>query len=289
MNLLFALAVAFLPISALAATPDPDEFLLRPDKTVNGLASSDVKVRRAAIHQFVNSLDTKYVKEYDNSLLPVLLMSAKDPDPEVRYYGLSAARLLAHAVILSRGSKDHVIFGRAVSIDFAKEPKLLPIFRKIATDSDPRIRTCAVSALGKAYPPSDESEKFLTDIAKTETNANVRREIVDGLGAGQYRSAATVKTLVRMLDDQSEQVKGWSGFFLGRSKAKEALPSLVAKLDDERPFVREKLVQAVSAFGADSRPYLPDLKKHLGAAKDDQARKALRSAIENIEGSTSAK
>jgi len=279
-NLLSAIV---LPAVSMAATINPADFQLRPDKTLSGLASSDVLTRRSAIHQFVSSLDTKFVKEYDNSLLPVLLASARDSDPEVRYYGLSAARMLAHAVILSKGSKDHRIFGRAVSIDFAKEPELLPLFQKAAKDRDSKIRICGVAALAKGYPPSADLEKFLITLAQTETDSGVRREIVDGLGAGQYRSSGAVQALTKLLEDQSEDVRGWAGFFLGQTKSKDSLPALVSKLNDARPFVRERISSAIGNFGSDARKYAADLRKTLDQSKDDASRRALETAIKNVE------
>ena len=273
---------ALLATHSFAAKTEAD-LKLQPARTARDLSSSDVALRRAAIHQFVDSLDTKDVKEYDDSLLPVIKLSMKDSDADVRYYGFSAARLLAHAVVLSKASKDARVFGRKVSVDFRNDPQLESLFKDAASDPDPRIRTCAVAVLGKAYPPTNENEKFLLKLSETEKHAKVRREIVDGIGAGHYNSSQATRALVAMLDDQTEDVKGWAGYFIGQIKAKDALPKLVSKLDDDRPFVKERILQGIRAFGADARPVLPELRKKLDREKDGSARKALNSVIQDIE------
>lgn len=277
-----------LTFAAILATPclaieKEADFKLDPARTTRNLASSDAVGRRAAIHQFIDSLDTKFVKEYDDSLLPVIHQSLKDPDFEVRLYGFSAARMLAHAVILSKGRNGGRIFGRTVSIDFRNDPELEAIVKAAVSDPDPRIRTCAVSILGKAYPPTSENEKLLTKLADGEKHPKVRREIVDGLGAGRYSSAQATRALAAMLDDQTEDVKGWAGFFLGQVKAKEALPKLVSKLDDDRPFVRERILQGIRAYGSDARTVLPDLRKRRDKEKDSSGRKRFESVIQGIE------
>jgi len=278
-QLLFA---ALLATPCLAVDKEAD-FKLQPVRTARDLASPDVATRRAAIHQFVDSLDTKYVKEYDDSLLPTIRQSLKDSDSEVRYYGFSAARMLAHAVILSKGRNGGRIFGRKVSIDFRNDPELEAIVKAAVSDPDPRIRTCAVSILGKAYPPTSENEKLLTKLAEGEKHPKVRREIVDGIGAGRYNSVQATRTLATMLDDQTEDVKGWAGFFLGQMRAKEALPKLVSKLDDDRPFVRDRILQGIRAYGSDARTALPDLRKRRDNEKDSSGRKRLESVIQEIE------
>lgn len=277
-QLLFA---ALLASPCRAAVKEPD-IRLDSARTMRGLGNSDVATRRAAIHQFVDSLDTKYVEEYDDSLLPVIHQSLIDSDFEVRYYGFSAARMLAHAILFSKLGNGSFV-GKKVTINFQHDPGLEAIAKAAVSDPDPRIRTCAVSILGKAYPPTSENEKLLFKLSETEKNPKVRREIVDGIGAGHYNSSGAARALVGMLDDQAAEVKGWAGFFIGKMKAKEALPKLVSKLDDDRPFVKERILEGIRAFGADARPVLSDLKKRRDKERDSSAKKSLETAIHEIE------
>lgn len=279
-HFLFAAVLVSAIGTAEAATPD---IKLQPQRTTQDLGSPDVSIRRKAIQQFVDSLDTSEVKEYDDSLLPVIYRSISDSDSEIRYNGFSAARMLAHAVVLSKQSKDGQIFGRKVTLDFTREPRLKALFSAATSDPDPRIRTCAVSVLGKAYPPSVENEQLLTKLAELEKSPRVKREIVDGIAAGKYTSKAAERTLVVMLDDQAQDVKGWAGYFLGQMKAKDAMPKLLSTLDDERPFVRERILQGIGAFGANARPLLPELRKRLKSEKSASTRKEFQAVIKNIE------
>lgn len=282
MKIIFGVICATLIAIPAKAAEKPD-INLNPGRTAQGLASSDVATRRAAIHQFVDSLDTSAVKEYGDDLLPVIFLSIKDSDQEVRYYGLSAARMLSHAVVLSKQSKDGQIFGRKVTLDFRKEARLEALLRKAAADSDPRIRTCAVSVLAKGYPPTPQNEELLVKLSGTEKHPQVRREIVDGIGVGKYSSKGSERVLTTMLDDKSQDVKGWAGYFLGQMKAKDALPILVSKLDDDRPFVKERILQGIKAYGKNARPFLPELKKRLATEKSASARKAIETVMQSIE------
>lgn len=277
---LFAPFLLLLVGSAKAASPD---IKLQPQQTVRELGSSDVAVRRKAIQQFVDSLDTSEVKEYDDSLLPVIYKSIGDPDSEIRYYGFSAARMLAHAVVLSKQSKDGKIFGRKVTLDFSREPRLKAAVSAATSDPDARIRTCAVSILGKGYPASEENEQLLTKLAGAEKNPRVKREIVDGLAAGKYTSKAAEDSLIAMLDDKTEDVKGWAGYFLGQMKAKSAMPKLLSSLDDERPFVRERILQGIGAMGTNAKPHLPELRKRLKSEKNASIRREFDAALKSIE------
>lgn len=277
--IVICVALIAAPVEA-AEKPDVN---LNPGRTARALANSDVVARRAAIHQFVDSLDTSAVKEYGDDLLPVIFSSLKDSDPEVRYYGFSAARMLAHAVVLSKQSKDGQIFGRKVTLDFRKEARLEALLRKAASDSDPRIRTCAVSVVAKGYPPTPQNEEFLAKLSETEKHPQVRREIVDGIGVGKYSSKGTERVLTTMLEDKSQEVKGWAGYFLGQMKAKDALPILVSKLDDDRPFVKERILQGIKAYGENARPILPELKKRLAIEKNASARKSIEAVMQSVE------
>jgi len=72
--------------------PDTQNYL-------QGLDSPDAKTRRAAIVKFNDGLAKEGVKEYDDSLLQVILKATMDSDAEVRRQGFGALNLVSHVIV----------------------------------------------------------------------------------------------------------------------------------------------------------------------------------------------
>jgi len=135
-------------------------------------------------------------------------------------------------------------------------------------DPDREVRNFAISAISLGYPPSGETEKTLLNLwnkekAKTThtpqesiQNHVTRKIILDGLGAGRYRSQQTISTLTQALDDKDTEIKGWAAHYVSELKVPEAIPKLVAGCQTSDVFVKQKFIEALGKYGNDAKDYL---------------------------------
>ncbi len=119
---------------------------------------------------------------------------------------------------------------------------------KLLEDENREIRGVAATSLGLL---GGKNSQLPLITAMSDQNDMVRVKVVGALG--NFNSEESILALSENgINDESDQVRGISAAALGHLKAKHTLPELIALLDDDSRFVRDKTVWALVQLKATS-------------------------------------
>ncbi|HEX3314541.1 MAG TPA: HEAT repeat domain-containing protein, partial [Gemmataceae bacterium] len=131
-----------------------------------------------------------------------------------------------------------------------------PIVAKALADSDASVRLTAAQMLYVVNNDQKNVDKALETVGsltKSEKDVNVRRSLVQNMGAFAHQSKGAVPVLVACLKDGDAQVRWTAAQALANFGAASvpALPALEALHDDPDPTVRQvsaNVLQQLSRF-----------------------------------------
>jgi HEAT repeat protein len=167
------------------------------------------------------------------------------------------------------------------------------LVRVMMSDGEPRIRQSAILALGSLHGtvdsassriPSSLADALATAYGK-ESSDRVRTEIVKSFALTETESPRRGEILARALADPAPGVVQFAVTGIGRMRAPDGLRLVVDMLRHSERGVRVAAAQAVAAYGAAAKPYLPQLREALAVERDEITRKTLESTIGLIEKS----
>ncbi len=184
-------------------------------------------------------------------------------------------------------------------------PRDIPSLIKLLHNPDDRIRLAAIDALGELGPAAAPAVPDLAGILSEDSD--LRMSAIDTLSNIGPAAAPAVPALIKVLDDKSSGYRGQAAQALGNigpeakaaipkleerllgdneatvrlSSAEalgnigdpEAIPSLIAALNDQDPITRRYVALALAQFGKQARMAVPalvaklsDEEKYVGAA-----------------------
>jgi HEAT repeat protein len=189
-------------------------------------AGSDVNDRNVILQQLANSGKADIAA-------PLLEEALSDKSPQVR---ASAVRMSANMGRRTGGA--------------------WPIVAKALADSDASVRLTAAQMLYVVNNDQKNVDKALETVGsltKSEKDVNVRRSLVQNMGAFAHQSKGAVPVLVACLKDGDAQVRWTAAQALANFGAASvpALPALEALHDDPDPTVRQvsaNVLQQLSRF-----------------------------------------
>lgn len=198
------------------------------------------------------------------ALRPVLADRVKDPDPQTRLATTQAIESLGDAVdardLLRQAAGDRVVFIRwaaARALGRTAPPK--PVADRVAddvaalarltADSDPDVRTAALTAIAKFGPAArSAADAVLTAAARGDVEPRVAA--VRALGALQTEAGQTVPVLIAALRDPDLRLRRVAAAGLTRfgPDAKAALPELRQAVLSDDPELRLAAAEAILAI-----------------------------------------
>ncbi len=210
-----------------------------------------------------------------NDLLELLAHGLGDADAGVRRNAAGKAAFLIARLNQFAAS------GRPAALDSPKLQQLTEALSKGLNDTDREVRGFTVSALTYSDAPSAKIEGGLLGRFAAEADEEIRSEILRTMALAGYSSPAFSGALINALSDASPKVRERAAGAVAVAKPDGALPKLAALLSDQQ-MVRDSVVQAIAAYGADARPYLGALKKLLSEPVGAPSPERVRAAIESI-------
>ena len=144
-------------------------------------------------------------------------------------------------------------------------PDGVPVLLQKLNDPEPQVRACAAFALG--HIREAETLPALLPLA-SDTSADVRYAAAFALGSfgednweenGEQIKLATQAALLRLMDDEDEDVRDWGDVWdsSGRSQYARSPRRLWKALDDSNPDVRGEASEGLAKFG--DRSFIPRL------------------------------
>jgi HEAT repeat protein len=195
---------------------------------------------------------------------PVLEQRTKDADPDVRLAAAEAMEALGTAIdtrdLLRQATTDPVVFVRWTAARGLGEmapprpeasavaPDVAALAR-LAGDSDPDVRTAALSALAHFGPAAQPATDAVL-AAAVRGDVEPRVAAIKALGALQTDAAKTVDVLITGLRDRDLRLRRAAATGLSRfgPAAKAALPELRAAALSDDPDLRLAAAEAILAI-----------------------------------------
>ena len=218
---------------------------------------ADTYIRASAVYALAG-----YMAEASPQLLEALFSTlADDPDPSVRS---AAAEVLAcrsstsvlNALLAALGDASVDVRGNVVLAlgGYGADAAVTALKDRMHRDPSPEVRRHAVLALERLMRHS-QGENSIDDLilALKDESEDVRGAIVRALG--EYPAVegeeipAIMNALVQALSDASSYVREGAARALAYSSS-EAIPGLMALLDDEDAGVRQEAVRALGTVDA---------------------------------------
>jgi HEAT repeat protein len=196
-----------------------------------------------------------------DSVLPALIVKAKDPSPRVR--ALAVGTLGMH-----------------------RNPETLPALGAAMRDLDEDVRVCALGALASF---GGASSALLPDIlaALDDGSPRVRAAAAGALGAMGPAARPALERLVRVLNEQDESQVQQAAIRAIANSGSEAVPLLVNALRNGARFARLAAADALGRAEAPAKDAIPALKAAIEEG-DPLVAAAAEEAVRRIQGAIAA-
>ena len=254
------------------------------------LQDASPAVRRGAIFYWLDRFDPA-----DSDAVAALSRCLSDQDPTVRGLAMSAAQRFPagalkeslpqlNGVLRDRkdGAETRAAAARLIgTLDTQAGEAAETLAQAAVGDPDPSVRSAALMSLCRVAP-ADQAAAVLQQVLARDVEARVRGMAAVRLGKLGPPAAGAAPALADALADSDEGV---------RRKAADALVTLGAaavtpaaeKLEATDPGVRRLAVFVLGKLGADAKPALDALRKHL-QDPDAEVKQLAELAIRRIEG-----
>jgi hypothetical protein len=254
----------------------------------NSMASSDIKVRSAAIENFVRGLGTADGQNYDLKAIPILIGSLSDTDVNVRRFAVNGLLIIAtetSPILLART-------GSALEPnkpDLLKSESLQQALLSATSDPDTSVRQMALATYATTYKLTPDVESKIIQEFNGSSPDMLHQPfgktgLLESLMISGSPSAAGMNFLGKILDDPKY---GW--FVINRIGIDECplTPEVMAKFADMLSKEKDEghkqdLVRAIGAYGAAAAPYLQRLEQMLANNPSEGLRLDLQNAIKQI-------
>jgi HEAT repeat protein len=267
---IFILSTLLVPNSVMAQSSIPEIEM--------GLKSADVMVRREAAKSLLNYVSEPMrqgsIEHLNDKILPLITIALTDNDAEVRERGAVTA------VLISQVLTEFRTFNKKPPVDIQSFPALKDALLKALVDSSPVVRENAIMALFGGFGLLPEAENVLVKQFSADPSPKVRAVMVEVLG--QRPSPKAVGVLINALQDENDHVRGSAARALSEIKPPDVLPKLVGALKPGSPSVGT-ILNAISAYGAEAKVYLPELEEMRKKETDQQNKKRYDDLISKLQ------
>jgi len=145
-------------------------------------------------------------------------------------------------------------------------------------DPDKKVRDQAAKSLGEIGDPSVDPLILLLD----DADWKVRYRAAEALGI--TRAEKAVPFLIVTLEDPKDHVRYMAAKALGETGARGAEKALIGRLGDENEFVRRSVASTLGKTGCAFAKEA--LQQSLSCEPSENTRKAIKTALHQIEGKT---
>lgn len=238
--------------------------------SINDVPKMTVEQRR----KLFGDNDTPALNESDK-FLDLFILGLNDADKVTQRK--AAERLAMTMAALQRMKRG----GEPVLVDLSKMDELQKLLASKLNDPDRGTRGAVVRALAFSGAPTAETETALLNQLSQEPDEQLKAGVIQAMGFAGYDSARFGQVLVQALSG-TDEVQISAAFAVAAVKPQGALPTLISMLE-RREARRAPVVDALSAYGVEARPYLPQLEKVLSdPSLPGDLRDRLLEAIEAI-------
>ena len=256
--------------------------------TRSAFASADAPVRQQALAAVIRG----QLQVAPHELAAIVGLALADSDITTREAACSIVMATAARGRGQMPTEARPYWQAAATALLTLNDQLIQVMR---SDGEPRIRHSAVLALANLHMTVDSTAGViripagladaLASAYGSESSDRVRAEIVKTFALSETESPRSQEIVTRALADPASEVVQFAVMGIGRMKPPTALPSVVDMLKHNEQRVRLAAAQAVAAYGAAARPYLPQLREALAAERDEITRKTLEGTIGLIQKS----
>jgi len=223
-----------------------------------------------------------------NDLKLTLQASLKDSAAEVRRHGCYVVYGRALRV-----SSDTALQRGAVPASFGAEQQMLvslssDVEAGLADEVTAVREACvsAISALGMEGPYGPQrhlgtaTAKILVHRYDVEPDGAIRGALIHGLARGRVDDVALVRSaLLRALQDANGYARQMARIGVGEYRLTEAIPNLIAGLDDALASTRLDSARALAQIGSAARAHVDVVKQRLRDERDPVVRTELQRAV----------
>jgi hypothetical protein len=211
--------------------------------------------------------------------LEMFVIGVTDADQVTRQ---KAAQWLAGTVVALQQLKRA---GQPMPIDLGSLKELRQDILTRLNDPDRDTRGALVSALAYSDAPSDTVEAALLSRYSIETDDTLKAAVLQTMASAGYESERFGSILLQALNG-SHEVQISAAEAVAKIRPKGALPILMSMLE-RREGGGVPVIDAIAAYGAEARPYLPQLEKLIADPSiSGDLRERVRQAIEEIKNPT---
>ncbi len=178
----------------------------------------------------------------ETDLVQALVLGVADSDEAVR------RRATQRAAMTLAGLQQLAQSGQPVPVHPTELAELSRVLTALLTSADGETRAAAVRGVVASASPTDEMEAVLLKTLEAESNDELRAGLLEAMRSAGYQSDTFKRVLMARLDQAKEKELEALFAACAALRIKEALPALIARID--QPGVPQViLLRSIADFG----------------------------------------